>query len=401
MMCMKAIIADDEIWVCKLIEKLIDWDKLGIKIVAEVDNGIDAYNAILNEKPYIVITDIRMPGIDGLELIKKVRESGIETNFIIISGHKQFEYAQNAVRYGVEDYLLKPINKEELLNILIKLRDRYFINNKKLEEEMMIRKQLTYNIGRIRKQFLYNILLNINNVEDTDINKINNEYNFNFKSGKFQGIILKVDKKNNEDINENYENIILNKLCEIVKKNLKEICQDIETINFNKRVVCILNYCEEKSNLMKKIYKKIFEDVKNYLEIQEYFYLTMAFGLVADNIKFIPDSLKSALDLINCRVVLGIDKTLDASNFNLGCVNISELLTVEKEISFTNYIESFDKKGIETWINDFFNSVRFKIEEDPLIIFKGYNKIIEIFFDTMKKTDFQYEDYIKEKIYKK
>ena len=98
---LKVVIADDEKMICSLISQLLDWKALDIEIVGMAYTGIDAFEMIITKEPDIVISDIRMPGYDGLELIKRIKEAGIEVEFVMISGFKQFEYAQNAMKYGV------------------------------------------------------------------------------------------------------------------------------------------------------------------------------------------------------------------------------------------------------------------------------------------------------------
>lgn len=73
----------------------------------------------MRQKPDIVITDIQMPGMTGLEVIERASQQNLQTKFIVISGYREFEYAQQAIRFGVEDYLLKPISKTDL-NLLLK-----------------------------------------------------------------------------------------------------------------------------------------------------------------------------------------------------------------------------------------------------------------------------------------
>ena len=120
---LKMIISDDEKMICLLISQLLDWENLGIEIVGMAYTGIEAYEMIKEKKPDIVISDIRMPGYDGLELIKKIKEDKIETEFVMISGFKQFEYAQRAMKYGVKYYLLKPIEEEKLLEIVLEIKE--------------------------------------------------------------------------------------------------------------------------------------------------------------------------------------------------------------------------------------------------------------------------------------
>ena len=113
-----AILADDEEIVRTSISKWIPWQELGIKLAATASDGEEAYDLINRIHPDIVITDIRMPKLDGLELIKKVHSKMKDTLFIILSGFGEFEYAQTAMRYGVKHYMLKPALKEDLIDNL-------------------------------------------------------------------------------------------------------------------------------------------------------------------------------------------------------------------------------------------------------------------------------------------
>ena len=111
----KVILVDDENFFRKGLRSLIDWEACGFGVAGEATNGEDALALIDEVNPELVITDIRMPVLDGLELIKQVmQKEGYHPKFIIISGHSDFKYAQQAVRYGVHDFILKPIDQEEI-----------------------------------------------------------------------------------------------------------------------------------------------------------------------------------------------------------------------------------------------------------------------------------------------
>ena len=97
----KVVIADDEVKVCQLICGLIDWKSVDMEIVGVAHNGIEALELIKNLQPDLMITDIRMPGYDGLELINLGKQMKKDIDFIIISGYSHFEYAQSAIKYGV------------------------------------------------------------------------------------------------------------------------------------------------------------------------------------------------------------------------------------------------------------------------------------------------------------
>ena len=88
---LKVIIADDEKLICRLVKALADWNLLGMEVVGEAENGFEALELIRSEEPDILITDIRMPGCDGLELIRQARELKPDLEIIIISGYAHFE----------------------------------------------------------------------------------------------------------------------------------------------------------------------------------------------------------------------------------------------------------------------------------------------------------------------
>ena len=121
---LKVVLADDEKKILLLLQKLIDWERLGYEIVGTANDGLRALELVRELHPDLLITDVRMPGCSGIELIQQAKELQPDLHFIIISGYRQFEYAQNALKYGVEDYLLKPLKKEELTGILMRLSDK-------------------------------------------------------------------------------------------------------------------------------------------------------------------------------------------------------------------------------------------------------------------------------------
>lgn len=112
---LRLMIADDERIIRETIRNLIDWESLGIKLTGLCKNGLEAYDMILDEYPDIVLTDIRMPGLSGLELIEKIHLLDPSIHFIILSGYEEFSYAKQAMKFGVKHYLLKPCNESQII----------------------------------------------------------------------------------------------------------------------------------------------------------------------------------------------------------------------------------------------------------------------------------------------
>ena len=154
----KVMIADDEERICRLIEALVDWEKVGMEVVAIAHNGLEAAQMVKEERPDILITDIRMPGCSGLELIERVKKNIPELEIIIISGYAHFEYAKSAIKYGVGEYLLKPINKEELNSTLERLRAKIESRLMEMEDKQQLARKSNNNVRRLRELLLERLL---------------------------------------------------------------------------------------------------------------------------------------------------------------------------------------------------------------------------------------------------
>ncbi len=149
------LIVDDEYWMCKGIQKVVERYCLNFKIAHYAHNGKEALAYLKNTEIDVVITDIWMPKMTGLELVKEMRKLSMHNHVIIITGYNDFEYAQTAIRYGVEDYILKPLSnievKEALHRLEVKmeetvnsdmedtLENENFSNGKVLIEHVLLR----------------------------------------------------------------------------------------------------------------------------------------------------------------------------------------------------------------------------------------------------------------------
>lgn len=116
-------IADDEQIIRDGLKYIMDWNQLGFSICGESGNGEETLKLILELNPSLVLLDIRMPKMYGTDIIRLSREKGYTGKFIILSGYSDFTYAQTAIRYGVDFYLTKPIDEEELKDAVIKIKD--------------------------------------------------------------------------------------------------------------------------------------------------------------------------------------------------------------------------------------------------------------------------------------
>lgn len=117
-------IVDDEEWVLSLLKHVIPWREYGCSLIGSATDADRALREIRVLKPDIVFTDIRMPGMSGLELIEELGGAGAAPEFVIVTGHDEFEYARTALHNRVAAYLLKPVDEEELIQVLRTLIER-------------------------------------------------------------------------------------------------------------------------------------------------------------------------------------------------------------------------------------------------------------------------------------
>ena len=122
---LKIFLAEDEVIVRETIKRMIPWEELGFELVGEAADGEMALPLLIRQKPDLLITDIKMPFMDGLTLAKLAKKELPELKIVILSGYDDFNYAKQAISIGVEDYLLKPITKNALIERISELRSRY------------------------------------------------------------------------------------------------------------------------------------------------------------------------------------------------------------------------------------------------------------------------------------
>jgi len=140
----RIFIVDDEVGIVNGLEKILDWEQLGC-VTTCFSNSVDAYESALAGPPDILITDIKMPLMDGLELIRKLRAAGNKSAVIILSGFSEFEYAQKGISLGIDAYILKPIEEEELLSAVTQAM-------KHLEDQNSIKKELEKIKSNVRSE---------------------------------------------------------------------------------------------------------------------------------------------------------------------------------------------------------------------------------------------------------
>ncbi len=130
---MKVLLVDDEIFTIRMLQTLIPWEKLGMEVIGYAQSGEEAYEKTLREHPDIIISDIRMPGMSGLEFLRRVHYYDENIKMILMSAFADFSYIKEGMKLGCSDYILKPVDENELEQVLARVAAEIRGEQKRLE----------------------------------------------------------------------------------------------------------------------------------------------------------------------------------------------------------------------------------------------------------------------------
>lgn len=149
----KVMIADDESIIREGIKKSVDWEGLGLQVVAEAEDGEEALEQALLHSVQIALVDMNMPIMHGIEMMKRLREQLPECKIVVITGHDEFTYAQESIRLQVNDYILKPADPKQLMQVLRRIRDELNQEKQKNQHLAQASKQIQKNFPLLRERF--------------------------------------------------------------------------------------------------------------------------------------------------------------------------------------------------------------------------------------------------------
>lgn len=187
---MKILFVDDDPLILKKLEYILDWASLGINEIFFSNNGQEAFSVIKNKQPDLVISDINMPQMDGIELVEACTFKFPKTNFIMLTINDSFSYAQRALNNGVFNYILKPIEKKKLLDVVLqviaKIKNQENNTNylKELEHDSKIAKTIQ------KEQFLNRLIAGGNTFSEDEIHSFFKKYKINLTGDWFQVISI-------------------------------------------------------------------------------------------------------------------------------------------------------------------------------------------------------------------
>lgn len=132
----KIVIIDDEPMVLKGLTTLVPWYEIGCEIVGMAENGEEGLALIQEKKPDVVISDIQMPKLSGLDMIRQIYQAKMDVKCILLTGYRQFEYAKEAINLGIQKFLLKPTNLEEIKAAVIEMTQ--LLDDERSKEETVV-----------------------------------------------------------------------------------------------------------------------------------------------------------------------------------------------------------------------------------------------------------------------
>jgi two-component system response regulator YesN len=149
----RVVIADDEPIIREGIRDAVDWESLGLEVVAEAGDGEEALELALRHRANVLLVDINMPIMNGLTLIREVKEQLPNIRVVIVTGHDEFGYAQQAIRFGVDEYILKPANPDQLNEVLLRVKRELDRSASQESHLLMASRQIRKNIPLLRERF--------------------------------------------------------------------------------------------------------------------------------------------------------------------------------------------------------------------------------------------------------
>lgn len=306
----KTIIADDEKWICKLISNMVDWEQLGFSVISKAYDGETLLDQIEKLQPDLVITDIRMPGLNGIDVIRKCSERKFTTKFVIISGYGDFGYAKTAIDYGVLGYLLKPVEKNDLSDLLTTIKNGTFCSQADDERSDMLRIQLEQSKLRCLEYYFQNKLSTPNSFMPS-IHELNSEFGSHFSEGNFRIFYVKLDPHKREPF-EIDEEISCN-TAELCYSTLQQACFELCTIREPFSVTIIANYSTDKERLIQGLVSDLLYACTCKIPNIAKYDMTIGIGSLVNDPVGLYESLSSAQNAARARIQYGANKLIDLS----------------------------------------------------------------------------------------
>ncbi|WP_310603370.1 response regulator [Anaerosporobacter sp.] len=347
---MKMLVVEDETILREGICLVGDWEKYNIEISGAVSNGKEALEQIAINQPDIILTDVVMPIMDGIELTKRVYEQYPQIRVILLSGHEEFEFVKKAMQYKASDYLLKPAKIEKLIEVLSKVCDEIETERKRLAEEERLQKKLEQSTPILREQYMNQLLVGM-------------EYEEEHIQGQFEFLNIDLDTKNiavllcemdMEAEKRMQSRIAMLQLRELCYEIVREEYQCVVFEDLKDRMVIILNYPENLSakEILPYLQGKAIRIQKEMVARTGHF-VSLGIGRFVKNIRYLSKVYKEAEDALAYRFFMG-----QGSVIYIGDIEKEDhkdwLILLGKEEELAECIKAGDIVGVNQQMEQYF-----------------------------------------------
>lgn len=358
----KVFLVEDEMVIRRGIKNSIDWEKEGYIFCGEASDGELAYPMIIKEKPDILITDIRMPFMDGLELCKLVKKELPNIKILILSGYDEFDYAKEAIRLGVTEYLLKPISSGKLLEALNGVSESI---RREKEDKDLVRKymeEMRENTEHEKQKFFEQMIAG--NLSMADALETGKKYEMNLSAGMYNLLLFrftlgKENRKSGELLGE--AEYAIEKLTERLEY-VFEFQRGVEGWAF----LLMADNEEQMSERVKELSKDLEEIMKNYSTIA-YF---GGIGQPVARLRELEESFREAERALAARFTMELNRIISVEDIRMA-QNVDTLDDIEitsfGEIEKTRtMLEKFLNNGAEDEIDEFVDVYINELPEENL-----------------------------------
>lgn len=358
----KVFLVEDEMVIRRGIKNSIDWEKEGYIFCGEASDGELAYPMIIKEKPDILITDIRMPFMDGLELCKLVKKELPNIKILILSGYDEFDYAKEAIRLGVTEYLLKPISSGKLLEALNGVSESI---RREKEDKDLVRKymeEMRENTEHEKQKFFEQMIAG--NLSMADALETGKKYEMNLSAGMYNLLLFRFtlgeeNRKSGELLGE--AEYAIEKLTERLEY-VFEFQRGVEGWVF----LLMADNEEQMSERVKELSKDLEEIMKNYSTIA-YF---GGIGQPVARLRELEESFREAERALAARFTMELNRIISVEDIRMA-QNVDTLDDIEitsfGEIEKTRtMLEKFLNNGAEDEIDEFVDVYINELPEENL-----------------------------------
>lgn len=221
----KLLIADDEPKIRKGLRNSLNWAEIGVEIIGEAEDGEIALEIVRSKHPDIILLDICMPFINGLQLIEKVKQEYDECIMIVVTGHDEFSYARQALRLGVFDYVLKPVSREQLYNVVIKAIDEINSIKNRNKYYKWAQNQLSQNYKILKEKFMNEWLEN--HFSSSEIREQLDYYQVKFADKTGMLLVKPVEKNSMVEMDDWDNNLLMFAIQNVIEELVENLQPNI------------------------------------------------------------------------------------------------------------------------------------------------------------------------------